>query len=810
MTKRLSKISKFFLAVVLIFAWLFSGWPPIWQNPHFPPEIQEAKATGETRTKTVEWFVGMNTTSGTGLAANTVWTPANFTVNLPDAISSPTMIKSAWIDFTFQTAVTTAPGVVTLTLTPSGGSTATFTSVSYLASGENYAIRVKPNFTAAVQAAQQAAGTKTYAFTAKVAGAATKMLSAKMYITYDYDSAAATQLNTIRYKIGNTTGNTAVGTTGVTFTSPTLTVAENSPTVVSAWAEIRGQVPATGTTDETFAVNYDSDSATNYYLDNIGSTDGQAIYILHNKNSITLNSAHTLKVAATAGYQMNLVSAEQVITYTFDYANSTTLTNTLDKTLGSDGLKASAVALDVTTTVNLPEDSIAFKNIFLRGTAHAAVSTTIGLAIQKGASVPTPTTSYSFTGATEALNNFWVLSDDTNDLNTMMQGDNQVSARFSGTMTSRAMQLVVTYTFAKSSASVKGSATFWFEQQTVYGTTDTPSATITIDGTTDSNSYYSYIWANSVNGVTVDRVANISTQPTSASTYNWNSTGEYQWVLFFHVNQAAEITDSGTYTLNMGSTGDNVMAAVVAVTWNYIAPTTAPTVFTREETNVADITATVNGEITVTGGQNATEHGFASSTDPMLITGVSTSTLGSFVGTGTFNENLAGLDPETTYYFRAYATNSGGTGYGDILSLTTTAAAVVSINLDPKTFAYGKVPNNTASSTLNLWAGAGIIATNGTAPADFYIYGNNTANWTLATATSTSNIYAHRFCNKTDNVCTTPWTNYTPMTTSPTTLLKSGVLAGATVAFQLQMHTPYTSTIFTEQEAIVTVQASAP
>ncbi|MBZ9578745.1 hypothetical protein KJA14_02740 [Patescibacteria group bacterium] len=40
-----------FLVICLIFlmvvGWIFSGWPQIWQNPPFPPEIQEAKAASE-------------------------------------------------------------------------------------------------------------------------------------------------------------------------------------------------------------------------------------------------------------------------------------------------------------------------------------------------------------------------------------------------------------------------------------------------------------------------------------------------------------------------------------------------------------------------------------------------------------------------------------------------------------------------------------------------------------------------------------------------------------------------------------------
>ena len=37
----------------------------------------------------------------------------------------------------------------------------------------------------------------------------------------------------------------------------------------------------------------------------------------------------------------------------------------------------------------------------------------------------------------------------------------------------------------------------------------------------------------------------------------------------------------------------------------------------------------------------------------------------------TFQSSITGLSPNTTYYLRAYATNSQGTGYGNELSFTT-------------------------------------------------------------------------------------------------------------------------------------------
>ncbi|MHB9142711.1 MAG: fibrobacter succinogenes major paralogous domain-containing protein, partial [Paludibacter sp.] len=47
-------------------------------------------------------------------------------------------------------------------------------------------------------------------------------------------------------------------------------------------------------------------------------------------------------------------------------------------------------------------------------------------------------------------------------------------------------------------------------------------------------------------------------------------------------------------------------------------------------------------------------------------------------GNGTFTSSITGLTVNTTYYVRAYATNSTGTAYGSQLSFTATATATVS------------------------------------------------------------------------------------------------------------------------------------
>jgi len=104
------------------------------------------------------------------------------------------------------------------------------------------------------------------------------------------------------------------------------------------------------------------------------------------------------------------------------------------------------------------------------------------------------------------------------------------------------------------------------------------------------------------------------------------------------------------------------------------APINPPTVVTNNATNVLINSATLNGNITNTGGENAGERGFDWGTSSGVYPNNWTQA-GSY-GTGAFNRGIAGLAPSTTYYFRAKARNSAGWGYGAELSFTTNAAPI--------------------------------------------------------------------------------------------------------------------------------------
>ena len=94
-----------------------------------------------------------------------------------------------------------------------------------------------------------------------------------------------------------------------------------------------------------------------------------------------------------------------------------------------------------------------------------------------------------------------------------------------------------------------------------------------------------------------------------------------------------------------------------------------PTVVTKSVGEVTKTSAKVVGQVAADGGAEVTERGICWSTD-------GTPTIIDFrtvdgTGVGTFTSNLNDLDPLTTYYVRAYATNEVGTSYGEKVSFKT-------------------------------------------------------------------------------------------------------------------------------------------
>jgi len=99
-----------------------------------------------------------------------------------------------------------------------------------------------------------------------------------------------------------------------------------------------------------------------------------------------------------------------------------------------------------------------------------------------------------------------------------------------------------------------------------------------------------------------------------------------------------------------------------------------PSVSTTAVSNVTATSATTGGDVSQDGGAPVTARGVAYGTSSSPSTSGSITNDGT--GTGVFTSTLTGLNPSTTYYVRAYATNSVGTAYGNEVSFTTAPLSI--------------------------------------------------------------------------------------------------------------------------------------
>ena len=104
---------------------------------------------------------------------------------------------------------------------------------------------------------------------------------------------------------------------------------------------------------------------------------------------------------------------------------------------------------------------------------------------------------------------------------------------------------------------------------------------------------------------------------------------------------------------------------------------TLPTVSTASASDITLNSAKSGGDVTSDGGATVTGRGICRSTSAKPT--VSDHPIPSGSGTGSFSSSITSLTPGTTYYVRAYATNSSGIGYGDDLSFTTSYSSTLNV-----------------------------------------------------------------------------------------------------------------------------------
>jgi uncharacterized protein (TIGR02145 family) len=143
----------------------------------------------------------------------------------------------------------------------------------------------------------------------------------------------------------------------------------------------------------------------------------------------------------------------------------------------------------------------------------------------------------------------------------------------------------------------------------------------------------------------------------------------------------------------------------------YIIPNVSllPQVSTGAATTLSSSSGFVSGNVLADGGSPVTQRGCCWSLSPNPTVANNMSQNGS--GLGTFNHTVQPLSPSTTYYIRAYATNSEGTAYGNQVTLTTSAA---NTNANVPTIQTELIVYNdglTAISGGNITADGGLAVT---------------------------------------------------------------------------------------------------
>lgn len=134
---------------------------------------------------------------------------------------------------------------------------------------------------------------------------------------------------------------------------------------------------------------------------------------------------------------------------------------------------------------------------------------------------------------------------------------------------------------------------------------------------------------------------------------------------------------------------------------------TAPVITTTIISNITLNGASSGGNITSDGGADITSRGVVWSTSQNPTIALTTKTVDG-VGLGSFTSSISGLTPNTTYYVRAYATNSVGTSYGNEVSFTTASIQLPVLT----TTAISNVGQTTSTSggTISSDGGGAITA----------------------------------------------------------------------------------------------------
>lgn len=277
------------------------------------------------------------------------------------------------------------------------------------------------------------------------------------------------------------------------------------------------------------------------------------------------------------------------------------------------------------------------------------------------------------------------------------------SATINGNVTSDGGDTITARGFATSTVSTLSSSV---STSTLSGTTGAFSASYSNSALTGNTTYYFRAYATNALGTSFGLpILSFLTLPdapgnptygsvtSNSMTVSW--TAPTGGASTYKLQRCITSTDTCVSTTGISGTSEPVSGLSAGTSYDFAvrgtnatgdgtwsATTTqstlaAPTVTTQNASSVGKTSATFNGNITATGGANVTVRGFAWGTNSSLSggdTATTTDTAGQPFSAGAFTDSSQTLFCNTTYYYRPYATNSVGTGYGTISNSFTTTA----------------------------------------------------------------------------------------------------------------------------------------
>jgi hypothetical protein len=195
-----------------------------------------------------------------------------------------------------------------------------------------------------------------------------------------------------------------------------------------------------------------------------------------------------------------------------------------------------------------------------------------------------------------------------------------------------------------------------------------------------------------------------SSNPTTSNSHTTDGTGTGSFT-----SSITGLTATTTYYVRSYATNSAGTAYGSQVSFTTLSNVVIPTVTTTSITSITSNAATSGGNVTSDGGSIVTARGVCWSTSSNPTTSNSHTTDGT--GTGIFTSSITGLTATTTYYVRAYATNSTGTAYGSQVSFTTTSNVVVPTVTSPS---ISNITTTSATATSNVTsAGNGTVTARG-------------------------------------------------------------------------------------------------